>query len=179
MQSEVQEGVMSEPIHPEVRIGHAHLRVGDLERATAFYRDVLGFDVIAYGPDVGMPGLVFLSAGGYHHHIALNARDSAGGTPPPEGHTGLHHIAILYPNRRELAKAVKRVLDHGHALLPYAHKSPAGEAVYLKDPDGNGLELYYDGPREQWTDEEGKPLFHIDLIKEMDPKSVLEELGPN
>jgi catechol-2,3-dioxygenase len=95
---------VSEPIHPEVRIGHAHLRVADLERATAFYRDVLGFDVIAYGPDVDMSGMVFLSAGGYHHHIALNTRDSAGGTPPPEGHTGLHHIAILYPNRRELAK---------------------------------------------------------------------------
>jgi catechol 2,3-dioxygenase len=106
---------------------------------------VLGFDVIAYGPDVGMPGKVFLSAGGYHHHIALNTRDSAGRTPPPEGHTGLHHIAILYPNRRELAKAVKRVLNHGHAFT-YAHQTPAGEAVYLKDSDGNGLELYYDGP---------------------------------
>ncbi len=80
-------------------------------------------------------------------------------------------------NVRELAKAVKRVLDHGHAFT-YAHQTPSGEAVYLKDPDGNGLELYYDGPREQWTDEEGKPLFDIDLIKEMDPKGVLEELGP-
>jgi catechol 2,3-dioxygenase len=181
MQSEGKEDGVSEPIHPEVRIGHAHLRVGDLERVTAFYRDVLGFDVIAYGPDFGMSGMVFLSAGGYHHHIALNTRHSAGGTPPPEGHTGLHHIAILYPNRREMAKAVKRVLDHGH-VFTYAHQTPAGEAVYLDDPDGNGLELYYDNPREQWADEEGKPLvdtlFDIDLIEEMDPKSALEELGP-
>src|SRR5918997_2653777 len=105
MQSEGMEDVVSEPIYPEVRIGHAHLRVADLERATAFYRDVLGFDVSAYGADFGMSGMVFLSAGGYHHHLALNTRHNAGGTPPPECHTGRHHIAILYPNRRELAKA--------------------------------------------------------------------------
>jgi catechol 2,3-dioxygenase len=110
---------VSEPIHPEVRIGHAHLRVADLKRATDFYRDVLGFEVMHYGTDAA-----FLSAGGYHHHIGLNTWDSAGGTPPPPGHTGLFHIAILYPNRRELAKAVKRVLDHGHAFT-YAHKTPA------------------------------------------------------
>ncbi|HZA43781.1 MAG TPA: VOC family protein [Rubrobacter sp.] len=123
-----------------------------------------------------MPGMVFLSAGGYHHHIGLNTWHSAGGTPPPEGHTGLLHIAILYPNRRELAKALKRVLDHGHAFT-FAHKTPAGEAVYLEDPDGNGLELYYDGPREQWIDEEGKPLLNKELFGKLDPKELLEELG--
>jgi catechol 2,3-dioxygenase len=164
---------MSEPIHPEVRIGHAHLRVADLERATAFYRDVLGFEVMDMGAEAA-----FLSAGGYHHHIGLNTWHSAGGTPPPPGHTGLFHIAILYPDRRELAKAVKRVLDHGHDFT-FAHQTPAGEAVYLNDPDGNGLELYYDLPREQWpTDEEGRPLFDGDLFGKLDPKELLEELGP-
>ena len=118
----------------------------------------------------------FLSAGSYHHHIGLNTWHSAGGTPPPPGHTGLFHIAILYPNRRELAKAVKRVLDHGHAFT-FAQETPAGEAVYLDDPDDNGLELYYDNPREQWpTDAEGKPLFDKDLFGKLDPKDLLEEL---
>ncbi len=116
---------MSEPFHPEVRIGHAHLRVGDLERATAFYRDVLGFDVIAYGPDVGMSGMEFLSAGGYHHHIALNTRDSADGTPPLEGHTGLHHIAILYPNRRELAGKVGFLLGLRSEAAPVVRYQPS------------------------------------------------------
>ena len=118
----------------------------------------------------------FLSAGSYHHHIGLNTWHSAGGTPPPPGHTGLFHIAILYPNRRELAKAVKRVLDHGHAFT-FAQETPAGEAVYLDDPDDNGLELYYDNPREQWPAEpEGKPLFDKDLFGKLDPKDLLEEL---
>jgi catechol 2,3-dioxygenase len=107
--SECKEDIVSEPIHPEVHIDHAHLRVADLERAMAFYRDVLGFEVMNMGAEAA-----FLSAGGYHHHIGLNTWHSAGGTPPPPGHTGLFHIAILYPDRRELAKAVKRVLDHGH-----------------------------------------------------------------
>jgi catechol 2,3-dioxygenase len=118
-----------------------------------------------------------LSAGGYHHYIGLNTWHSAAGTPPPEGHTGLFHIAILYSNRRELAKAVKRVLDHGHAFT-YAHQTPAGTAVHLDDSGGNGLELYYDGPRKQWTDEEGKPTFDSDLFKQLDPKDLLEELSP-
>jgi catechol 2,3-dioxygenase len=165
--------VVSEPIHPEVRIGHAHLKVADLDRATAFYRDVLGFEVMM---EMGAEA-AFLSAGGYHHHIGLNTWHSAGGTPPPEGHTGLFHIAILYPDRRELAKAVKRVLDHGHTFTG-GQQTPAGEAVYLDDPEGNGLELYYDGPREQWTDEEGKLLVDKDLFKKLDPKDLLQELGP-
>jgi catechol 2,3-dioxygenase len=98
-------------LHPAVRIEHVHLRVADLDRATAFYGDVLGFDVTVYGADVGLPGAAFLSAGDYHHHIGLNFWESQGGTPPPEGHTGLYHFAILYPDRRELARAVERLLE--------------------------------------------------------------------
>jgi catechol 2,3-dioxygenase len=163
---------MSEPIHPDVRIGHAQLRVADLERATAFYRDGLGFEVMDMGAQAA-----FLSAGGYHHPIGLNTWHSAGGTPPPPGHTGLFNIAILYPDRRELAKAVKHVLDHGYDFT-FAHQTPAGEAVYLNEPDGNGLELYYDLPREQWpTDEEGSPLFDGDLFGKLDPESAQFLLG--
>jgi catechol 2,3-dioxygenase len=170
--NENEEDVVGEPIHPEVRIGHAHLKVADLDRATAFYRDVLGFEVTM---NMGAEA-AFLSAGGYHHHIGLNTWHSAGGTPPPEGHTGPFHIAILYPDRRELAKAVKRVLDHGHTCTG-GQQTPAGEAVYLDDPDGNGLELYYDLPRERWTDGEGKLLVDRDLFKELDPEDLLQELG--
>jgi catechol 2,3-dioxygenase len=100
-------------LHPAVRIGHVHLRVADLDRATSFYRDVLGFDVIVYGSDHEH---VFLSAGGYHHHIGLNTWHSKGGTPPPEGHTGLEHFALLYPDQRELARAVERLLEHGYPI---------------------------------------------------------------
>jgi catechol 2,3-dioxygenase len=159
-------------IHPEVRIGHAHLRVADLERATAFYHEVLGFDITFYGPEIGL-NAVFLSAGGYHHHIALNTFLSAGGAPPPPGHTGLHHVAILYPNRHELAKAVKQVLEHGY-MLDEADDNGVSVAVYLNDPDGNGLELSYDRPREQWTDEQGKPVFQYP--KPFDPRELLSEL---
>ena len=164
---------MSEPpVHPKVRIGHVHLKVADLERATDFYRDVLGFDVVLYGPDeVGLQA-AWLSAGGYHHHVALNTWESEGGTPPPPGHTGLYHFAILYPNRRELAKAVKRVLDHGHTLTG-TQDDGASESVFLRDPDGNGLELYYDRPREQWTDEQGKPFFT--RPRRFDPEDKLNE----
>jgi catechol 2,3-dioxygenase len=110
MSSAADESSRSE-LHPAVRIGHVHLRVGDLERATAFYRDVLGFDVTVYRRHYA-----FLSAGGYHHHIGLNTWHSEGGTPPPEGHTGLLHFAILYPDRRELARAVERLLEHGYPI---------------------------------------------------------------
>src|SRR4028119_102300 len=107
------EDAMSEPIHPEVRIGHVHLQVSDLKRATDFYHDVLGFEIIMYGPDEAGVDAAWLSAGDYHHYIAVNTFHSGGGTPPPPGHTGLYHFAILYPNRREMAKAGKRVADHG------------------------------------------------------------------
>ena len=167
---------MSEPVHPEVRIGHVHLRVADLRRATDFYQDVLGFEITMYGPDEVGVDAAWLSAGGYHHFVTLITFHSAGGTPPPAGHTGLYHFAILYPNRRELAKAVKRVLDHGHALSG-TQDSGASESVFLDDPDGNGIELYYDRPREMWTDEQGKPIFA--MPRRFDPESLLDELEPS
>src|SRR4051794_15886001 len=133
------------PIHPGVRIGHVHLKVADLERALSFYRDVLGFEVTQlYGREAA-----FLSAGGYHHHIGLNTWESAGGSPPPRGSTGLFHTAILYPTRAELADALRRVLAAG-IELDGASNHGVSEALYLRDPDQNGVELYWDRPKEQW-----------------------------
>ena len=157
--------------HPDVRIGHVHLRVADLERATAFYRDVLGFTVTGYGPDVGLPGAAFLATGDYHHHIALNTWTSEGGDPPPAGHTGLHHFALLYSDHRELARAVRRILDHGHPV-DGAEDHGATVSVYLRDPDGNGIELYYDRPREEWFDPEGRPIVKAEPL---DPHDLLVE----
>ncbi len=132
-------------IDPGTRIGHVHLTVSDLERSLAFYRDALGFEITArYGPDA-----VFLSAGGYHHHIGLNTWAGRGAPRPPEGSTGLYHFAILYPNRAALAEAVRRVLAHGIALEG-ASDHGVSEAVYLHDPDGNGIELYRDRPESEW-----------------------------
>ena len=145
-----------DPIDPRARIGHVHLRVADVERATAFYRDVLGFNLNVYGPDMGLPA-AFLAAGDYHHHIGLNAFHSAGGTPPPEGHTGLHHLAIVYPDQAALAAATRRVLDHGIALDGVTDHGGT-LSVYLNDPDGNGIELYVDRPREEWFDADGRPV---------------------
>jgi len=132
-------------VHPEVRIGHVHLKVADLERAIAFYRDVLGFEVTQrYGTQAA-----FLSAGGYHHHIGLNTWESAGGSPPTRGATGLYHLAILYPTRAELADALRRLIKAG-IRLEGASDHGVSEALYLRDPDGNGVELYWDRPKEQW-----------------------------
>lgn len=127
------------------RLGHVHLKVADLERSLAFYRDVLGFEVTQR---LGKQA-AFLSAGGYHHHIGLNTWESAGGQPPPPGTTGLYHLAILYSSRSELADAVRRVLKAGIPLEGAADHG-VSEAVYLRDPDGNGVELYWDKPKEQW-----------------------------
>ena len=133
------------PIDPRVRIGHVHLKVADLERSLAFYRDVLGFEVTQrYGRQA-----VFLSAGGYHHHIGLNTWQSAGGSPPPPGATGLYHLAILYPTRASLADALRRLLAAGIALEG-ASDHGVSEALYLSDPDGNGVELYWDRPQDRW-----------------------------
>src|SRR5262249_55168406 len=135
----------SKPVHPGVRIGHVHLKVADLERAIAFYRDVLGFELMQrYGGQAA-----FLSAGGYHHHIGLNTWESEGGTPPPPGTTGLYHVAIVYPTRAELADALRRLRKAG---IPLEGASDHGvsEALYLRDPDGNGVELYWDRPKDQW-----------------------------
>lgn len=127
-----------------LRIGHTHLKVSDLDRALAFWRDVLGLEETCR-----YPGAVFLSAGGYHHHIALNVWDSAGGQPPPRGTTGLFHVALLYPDRPSLARAVKAVLAAG-IRLDGASDHGVSEAIYLRDPDENGVELYVDRPRAEW-----------------------------
>jgi catechol 2,3-dioxygenase len=132
-------------INANVRIGHVHLKVADLERSLAFYRDVLGFEVTQR---LGSQA-VFLSAGGYHHHIGLNTWESAGGQPPPPGTTGLYHIAILYPTRAELADALRR-LRAAEVPLEGASDHGVSEALYLRDPDNNGVELYWDKPKEQW-----------------------------
>ena len=132
-------------VHPGVRIGHVHLKVADLDRALRFYRDVLGFELTQrYGP-----GAAFLSAGGYHHHIGLNTWESLGGPPPAPGTTGLYHVAILYPTRAELGDALRRVLKAGIGLDGAADHG-VSEALYLRDPDGNGVELYWDRPADKW-----------------------------
>lgn len=133
------------PIAAGVSVGHVHFKVADLERAIAFYRDVLGFEVTErYGGRAA-----FLSAGGYHHHIGLNMWESEGGQPPPAGSTGLYHAAILYPTRADLADALRRLLAYG-IRIDGASDHGVSEAIYLRDPDGNGLELYWDRAREQW-----------------------------
>jgi catechol 2,3-dioxygenase len=157
-------------LHPAVSVGHVHLRVADLERSTAFYRDVLGFDVIVNGAEFGLP--MMLAAGGYHHHIALNTFMSSGGTPAPIGHTGLHHVVLLYPNRQELARAVQRLFDQRYPI-DEASDHGATVSVYLNDPDGNGIELYHDRPRETWFDPNGRPIMRNDPF---DPRELLTEL---
>ena len=133
------------PLSPLVSIGHVHLKVADLERAIGFYHGVLGFEITQrWGGQAA-----FLSAGGYHHHIGLNTWESAGGQPPPPGTTGLYHVAILYPNRIELADALRRVMNAGIALDGAADHG-VSEALYLRDPDNNGVELYTDRPKDQW-----------------------------
>ena len=133
------------PIDAGVRIGHVHLKVADLDRALAFYCGVLGFELTQrYGA-----GAAFVSAGGYHHHIGLNTWESAGGSPPPPGTTGLYHLAILYPSRAALADALRRLVAAG-VRLDGASDHGVSEALYLRDPDGNGVELYRDRPEPQW-----------------------------
>jgi catechol 2,3-dioxygenase len=154
-------------IHPDVRIGHVHLKVADLDRALAFYRDVLGFQLTQrYGRQAA-----FLSAGGYHHHIGLNTWESKDGQPPAPGATGLYHLAILYPTRAELADALRRLIAAG-IELEGASDHGVSQALYLRDPDNNGVELYWDRPKDQWPrDAEGnlamvtEPLNLEDLLK--------------
>ena len=136
---------MVKPIDPRTDVGHVHLKVADLERALRFYGDVLGFELIQRMGN----SAAFLSAGGYHHHIGLNTWESRGGTAPAPGTTGLYHFAIRYPDRASLGDALKRLNDTGIAL-DGASDHGVSEALYLRDPDGNGLELYYDRPREEW-----------------------------
>jgi len=133
------------PMHPETRIGHVHLKVADLDRAVRFYTEALGFEVQErFGDDAA-----FLSAGGYHHHLGLNTWESRGGRPPASGATGLYHFAILYPTRAELACALQRLLQH-RVPLDGAADHGVSQAVYLRDPDGNGIEIYWDRPRAEW-----------------------------
>jgi catechol 2,3-dioxygenase len=157
-------------IHPQARIGHVHLKVADLERAIAFYRDVLGFELTQR---LGNQA-AFLSAGGYHHHIGLNTWESQGGSPPAEGHTGLYHLAILYPTRAELADALQRVMK-ANIRLEGASDHGVSEALYLRDPDGNGVELYWDRPKEEWPRNEKGELEMVTRALDLD--DLLAELG--
>ncbi|HEX5758217.1 MAG TPA: VOC family protein [Thermoanaerobaculia bacterium] len=141
-------------------IGHVHLKVSDLERALEFYCGVLGFELISrYGPQAA-----FVSAGGYHHHLGLNTWESRGGSPPPPGRTGLYHVAIRYPERRDLADALRRLQAAGVPLQGAADHG-VSEALYLADPDRNGLELYWDRPRDEWPRQpDGRPAISTDPL---------------
>ena len=157
----------SPPIDPRVDIGHVHLKVADLNRSLAFYRDVLGFTVTQRVGD----SAVFLSAGGYHHHLALNTWESLGGEPPHSHNTGLYHFAVRYPDRATLANALLR-LERAGIRIDGAADHGVSEAVYLRDPDGNGVELHRDRPRDEWPrSEDGRlamrtrPLDLVDLLK--------------
>ena len=159
------------PIDPRISVGHVHLKVADLDRALAFYRDVLGFEVTAR---MGS-GAVFLSAGGYHHHIGLNTWESRGGGPPARGATGLYHAAFLYPDRASLADALRRVVEAGVALDGAADHG-VSEAVYLRDPDGNGIELYRDRPTEDWP---RTPDGELAMVSDpLDVQALLAEAPP-
>ncbi len=143
---------LTRPVAAGVTIGHVHLKVSDLERAIGFYTNALGFEVTQrFGRSAA-----FLSVDGYHHHIGLNTWESQNGSPPPPGTTGLYHAAILYPTRADLAGALRRLLAHG-IRIEGASDHGVSEAIYLHDPDGNGLELYWDRPRDQWPrDKDGE-----------------------
>lgn len=158
-----------DPIDPGVRVGHIHLKVADLERAVAFYREVLGFEVTQY---MGTQA-AFLSAGGYHHHIGLNTWQSQGGSPPPRGSTGLFHVAFLYPSRRALAEALRRLMDAG-GRLDGAADHGVSEALYLHDPDGNGIELYRDRPETEWPRDAAGDLAMV--TRPLDLEELLAEL---
>ena len=162
---------MTSPIDPRVDIGHVHLKVADLDRALAFYSGVLGFDLVQR---MGRQA-AFLSAGGYHHHIGLNTWESAGGSPPPRGSTGLYHVAIRYPDRAALADALRRLVD-AKVPLDGAADHGVSEALYLRDPDGNGIELYWDRPRDAWPrDAKGELRMVIDPL---DLEALIREGAP-
>ncbi|QIN80772.1 glyoxalase [Rubrobacter marinus] len=156
-------------VHPGTRIGHVHLKVANVERALGFYRDILGFEVTQwYGEDA-----VFLSAGGYHHHIGLNTWMSRNASPAPARSAGLFHLAILYPERRELALALRALVDAGYPL-DGASDHGVSEALYLRDPDDNGVELYWDRPEGEWprTEDGGLHMF----TRPLDVHGLLAEL---
>ncbi len=159
---------MPAAIHPDVRIGHVHLKVADVDRALEFYCGVLGFTLTQrYGAQAA-----FVSAGGYHHHIGLNSWESAGGLPPPPRATGLYHVAILYPDRAALAAALQRLHAHGVALEGAADHG-VSEALYLSDPDSNGIELYWDRPHDQWPRDSNGALAMV--TRPLDLQALLRE----
>jgi len=161
---------MSYIVPPQTRIGHVHLKVSDLERSLSFYRDLLGFEVMQqYGSQA-----VFVSAGGYHHHIGLNTWHSKGAGPAPVNLPGLYHTAILYPTRKDLAVILKRLLEANYPLTG-ASDHGVSEALYLDDPDGNGVELYWDKPKDQWpVDAAG----NLQMVSDaLDLKGLLMEVG--
>jgi catechol 2,3-dioxygenase len=161
---------VTKPIDPGVDIGHVHLKVADLDRALRFYREVLGFELQQQLGDQA----AFLSAGGYHHHIGLNTWESRGGSPPPRGTTGLFHAAIRYPTRKALADALRRLGEAG-VPLDGASDHGASEALYLRDPDENGIELYWDRPRDEWPrSADGKVTM---FTGPLDLRSLMAELG--
>ncbi|MFA7305232.1 MAG: VOC family protein [Hyphomicrobium sp.] len=161
----------AKPIDPGVRIGHVHLKVADIERALGFYCGVLGFELTQrYGTQAA-----FISAGGYHHHIGLNTWESRGGTPPPPGTTGLYHVAVLYPTRAALADALRRLMQAGIRLTG-ASDHGVSEALYLDDPDGNGVELYWDRPATAWPRDAAGDLAMF--TKTLDLNDLLSELKP-
>jgi catechol 2,3-dioxygenase len=158
-------------IHPGVRIGHVHLKVADLDRALDFYHGVLGFEISQRLGD----SAAFLSAGGYHHHIGLNTWESRGGESPADGSTGLYHLAVLYPSRAELGGAFQRLLQ-ANVPLEGAADHGVSEALYLRDPDNNGVELYWDRPQEQWPrDEKGQLAMYT---RPLDLKKLLAVAQP-
>jgi catechol 2,3-dioxygenase len=158
------------PIDPGVRIGHVHLKVADIERALKFYCGVLGFDLTQRHGDQ----VAFISAGGYHHHIGLNTWESRGGKPPSLGTTGLYHLAILYPTRAQLADALRRLMAAG-IQLDGASDHGVSEALYLRDPDENGVELYWDRPQAEWPGiADGKLAM---FTRRMDLANLLKEPG--
>jgi catechol 2,3-dioxygenase len=175
---------MTTKMPPETRIGHTHLKVADIQRSLDFYCGILGFTLMARMGEQA----AFIAAGDYHHHIGLNTWESAGATPPPPGHTGLYHHAILFPTRKSLAEALKRLIDAGWPLTG-ASDHGVSEALYLDDPDGNGVELYRDRPMREWPRADDGSLVmyshHLDLAdllseadaKEKAPGGVPEEVG--
>lgn len=156
-------------VPPQTSIGHVHLKVSDLQRSLDFYCGLLGFDLITtYGKDAA-----FISAGGYHHHIGLNTWHSKGAGPAPIDSAGLYHVAILYPTRKDLAAIFRRLLDHAYPITGAADHG-VSEAIYLNDPDRNGLELYRDRPRDEWPTQ---PDGSIDMYtKALDLDGLLKEL---
>ncbi|MGH2768387.1 MAG: VOC family protein [Actinomycetota bacterium] len=170
--------VSEQSIHPGTRIGHVHLTVSDLERSVRFYTEVMGFEVTTnYGDSAA-----FMSAGGYHHHIAVNTWAGKGAPAPPAGTTGLYHFAILLPGRLELARTLRRILDHGWPIEG-ASDHGVSEAIYLSDPDGNGVEIYADRPEELWPRRDGRlemgtrPLNLQGLLADLDRSQAGKEVG--